>query len=127
MQGLKVIFKSKRKLDNFQDGLKIGNYTTSPAKIKILEKIDGDCLVEITLREGKNRQVRRMCSAIGHPVLGLKELKWEINIGNLKVGDWRYLTEKEVEYLNSSNPKHSKHFHSTKLKKFYLQYKMLLK
>ena len=91
---------SKRKLDNFQNGLKIGNYTTSPAKIKILEKIDGDCLVEITLREGKNRQVRRMCSAIGHPVLGLKRIKMgKINTGNLKVGDWRYLTEKEVEYL----------------------------
>lgn len=90
----------KRKLNNFQDGLKIGNYITSPAEIKILKKIDGDCLVEITIREGRNRQVRRMCSAIGHPVLKLKRIKMgKINIGNLKVGDWRYLNKEEIKYL----------------------------
>ena len=91
---------SKRKLDNFQDGLRIGDYTTSPSKIRILRKIDADCLVEITIKEGKNRQVRKMCSAIGHPVLELKRIKMgKINIGNLKVGDWRYLAEKEIKYL----------------------------
>jgi len=91
---------SKGKLNNFKDGLRIGNYTTSPAEIKILKKIDGDCLVEITIKEGKNRQVRKMCDAIGHPVLELKRIKMgKINIGYLKVGDWRYLTEKEIKYL----------------------------
>ncbi len=91
---------NKRKLNNFQDGLRIGDYITSPAEIKILEKIDGDCLVEITIREGRNRQVRRMCSAIGHPVLKLKRIKMgKINIGDLKVGDWRYLNEEEIKYL----------------------------
>lgn len=91
---------SKRKLDNFQNGLRIGDYTTSPAEIRILKKIDGDCLVEITIKEGKNRQVRKMCSAIGHPVLELKRIKMgKINIGDLKVGDWRYLAEKEIKYL----------------------------
>ncbi len=90
----------KRKLNNFQDGLRIGDYITSPAEIKILKKIDGDCFVEITIREGRNRQVRRMCSAIGHPVLKLKRIKMgKINIGDLKVGDWRYLNEEEIKYL----------------------------
>lgn len=88
------------KLNNFRSGLKIGNYTTAPAKIKILKKSGGDCFVEITIREGKNRQIRKMCDVIGHPVLELKRIKMgEINIGNLEVGNWRYFTEQEVEYI----------------------------
>ncbi|HZK57824.1 MAG TPA: pseudouridine synthase [Clostridia bacterium] len=92
---------NKETLNNFKDGLKIENYVTAPAGIKILKKLGNDCLVEITIKEGKNRQVRKMCNAIGHPVSELKRVKiGRINIGDLKVGNWRYLTEQEVEYIN---------------------------
>ena len=89
-----------RKLDKFERGLKIGDYTTSPARIRILKKSGKDCFVEIIIREGKNRQVRKMCNAIGHPVLELKRTKMgKINIGDLEVGNWRYFTKQEVEYI----------------------------
>ncbi|HZX21670.1 MAG TPA: pseudouridine synthase [Clostridia bacterium] len=88
------------KLNNFESGLKIENYVTAPAKIRVLKKLGKDCFVEITIREGKNHQVRKMCDAIGHPVLELKRIKMgKINIGNLEVGNWRYLTEREIGYL----------------------------
>lgn len=91
---------TKEKLNNFRNGLKIGDYFTAPAKIKILKKLGGNCLVEIIIKEGKNRQVRKMCNAIGHPILGLKRTKiGKISIENLEIGKWRYFTEKEIKYL----------------------------
>ncbi len=88
------------KLNSFENGLEIENYVTAPAGIRVLKKLGKDCFVEITIREGKNRQVRKMCDAIGHPVSELKRIKvGKIDIGNLEVGNWRYLTEQEVEYL----------------------------
>ena len=91
----------RKDLDNFKRGLKIENYVTAPAGIKILKKFGNDCLVEITIKEGKNRQVRKMCNAIGHPVLELKRIKiGKIGIGNLEVGNWRYLTGQEIEYIS---------------------------
>lgn len=91
---------NKESLNNFKSGLKIENYITGPAGIKILKKLGDDCFVEIIIKEGRNRQVRKMCNAIGHPVLELKRIKiGEINIGNLEVGNWRYFSKHEVEYI----------------------------
>ncbi len=91
---------TKEELNNFEKGLRIENYITAPAKIKILKKSKDSCTVEITIREGKNRQVRKMCDAIGHPVLELKRIKMgRINLGDLEVGNWRYFTEREIDYL----------------------------
>ena len=56
--------------------------------------------VEITIHEGKNRQVRRMCEAIGKKVLALHRSKiGNISVKDLKLGTWRYLTESEVKNL----------------------------
>ncbi|MCL2351911.1 MAG: pseudouridine synthase, partial [Firmicutes bacterium] len=56
--------------------------------------------VRITIHEGRNRQIRKMCEAIGHPVLFLKRVgTGEVFLGELKRGEWRYLTGEEVEYL----------------------------
>ncbi len=91
---------TKEKLTNFENGLKIDNYISAPAKIKILKEFNGFSFLEITITEGRNRQVRKMCNAIGHPVLELERIKMgKINVGNLEVGNWRYLTKKELEYL----------------------------
>lgn len=84
----------------FERGLKIENYITSPAKINILSKREGNCLVEITLREGRNRQVRKMCDAIGHPVIELKRVKLgKLTLGSLREGQWRLLNREEIQYL----------------------------
>lgn len=91
---------TKEELNAFESGLKIENYITAPAKIKILKELNGNSIVEVTIREGKNRQVRKMCDAIGHSVLELKRIKMgRIHLGNLEIGNWRYFTEREIAYL----------------------------
>lgn len=56
--------------------------------------------VEITIHEGKNRQVRKMCETLGYSVLALHRSKiGEINVKDLKIGEWRYLSKKEIENI----------------------------
>jgi len=91
---------TKEASEAFENGLKIEDYITAPAKIKILKEINQHTLVEVRIREGKNRQVRKMCEAIGHPVVELKRIAMgRIHLGNLDVGNWRYFTEREIAYL----------------------------
>lgn len=98
---------SKEELIRFENGIDIGGYVTAKAKIEILDKEKGknnsiNTLVEITIHEGKNRQIRRMCEALGHPVISLKRISiGDLKLGYLKKGEWRYLTENELKYLNS--------------------------
>ena len=61
-----------------------------------------NCWVKITLSEGRNRQVKRMFVAIGHPVMKLKRVKFgDIGLGNLMRGQYRHLTEDEVKNLSN--------------------------
>lgn len=81
-------------------GVEIDNeYITKPAKVKTL-KIDEEkniSRIQITIHEGKNRQVRKMCEAIGKKVIALHRSKiGNIDVKNLKLGTWRYLTKKEI-------------------------------
>ena len=56
--------------------------------------------MKITIHEGRNRQVRRMCEAVGHPVLFLKRISiGGLRLGNLKPGEWRYLTASELKKI----------------------------
>ena len=93
-----------QEIKNFKTGLKIEDYTTAPAKLKVIkydEQRDSS-LLEIKIHEGKNRQVRKMCKAINHPVLRLKRTAMgKIRIGECEIGKYRYLTEDEVKYLKS--------------------------
>ena len=93
---------SKEDVQNLEEGIKIENYITKPAKVRIL-KADEEANIsrlEITIHEGKNRQVRKMCEAIGKKVQALHRSKiGTISVKSLKIGEWRYLTQKEVEYL----------------------------
>lgn len=90
----------KMKLDMFRNGLYIDNYKTAKAEIDILKVTNGNSTVRIVIHEGRNRQIRKMCELIGHPVLKLKRVKiGNLDIGNLKTGQWRYLSKDEVEYL----------------------------
>mgnify|MGYP003489991852 CR=1 FL=1 len=78
------------------------NYLTKPAKVRIM-KIDQEkkiSRVEITIHEGKNRQVRKMCEAIGKKVIALHRAKiGNLGVKDLKLGTWRYMTKKEVEQI----------------------------
>ena len=83
-------------------GVEIEDYITKPAKVKIL-KTDIEkniSRLEITIHEGKNRQVRKMCEAVGRKVQALHRSKiGNIGVKDLKLGTWRYLTSKEIQYL----------------------------
>ena len=85
-----------------RDGVKIDNYITRPAKVRIL-KTDSNkdqSRLEITIHEGKNRQVRKMCESIGKKVLALHRSKiGNISVKDLKIGTWRYLTNIEKDNL----------------------------
>lgn len=95
---------NRNEIENFKNGLKIEDYTTAKAKLKIVkydEKKDVSIL-EIKIHEGKNRQVRKMCKAINHPVLRLKRVAMgKIKIQDCEIGKYRYLTEEEIKYLKN--------------------------
>ena len=93
---------NNKKMDLFREGIDIGGYVTAPAKIRIRKKFDNSTKVEITIQEGKNRQVRRMCEKIGNPVIALKRIKiGDIELDGLEQGKWRHLSEQEVKYLQN--------------------------
>ena len=89
-------------VEQLKKGVKIEDYITKPAKVKIL-KIDDEkniSRLEITIHEGKNRQVRKMCEAVGKKVLALHRSKiGNIGVKDLKIGSWRYLSKDEVNLL----------------------------
>ena len=92
-------------IEQLQKGVEIDDgYITKPAKVKIL-KIDDEkniSRIQITIHEGKNRQVRKMCEAINKKVLALHRCKiGNLEVKDLEVGKWRYLTKKEVENLKN--------------------------
>ena len=81
-------------------GVDIGGFVTSRAKVRTPRIKANTSLVEITIHEGKNRQVRRMFDAVGNPVIELQRVAFgKIQLGHLKEGGVRKLTTKEVEYL----------------------------
>lgn len=89
-------------LDRFRRGLEIDGKLTSRSKVKILKQSRVDSILEISIYEGRNRQVRKMCLAIGHPVKNLKRVTvGQIELKSLNIGQWRHLNNKEINYLNS--------------------------
>lgn len=93
---------SDEELEQLRNGVDIGDFVTNKANVKIL-KIDEEknlTRLQITIHEGKNRQVRRMCEAIGKKVLSLHRSKiGDISVKDLKIGTWRYLRKTEIEKL----------------------------
>lgn len=82
------------------EGIDIGGFVTSPAEVELLRHDRNSTVAQITIHEGKNRQVRRMFKAIGHPVLELTRVGLgKLEIGKLAVGQCRKLGPAEVEYL----------------------------
>ncbi len=93
---------TKEEIEKLENGVEIEDYTSGKAKVRIL-KIDREkdiSRIEVTIHEGKNREVRKMCAAIGRKVLALHRSKIEgIDVKDLKLGEWRYLRKGEIERL----------------------------
>lgn len=89
-------------VEQLRKGVKIDDYITKPAKVKILKTdIEKDISrLEITIHEGKNRQVRKMCEAVNRKVLALHRSKiGGIGVKDIELGKWRYLRENEIQKL----------------------------
>ncbi len=88
---------TRQMLETLRNGVNIGDYVTREAKV---EKIDEEN-ISITIHEGKNRQVRRMCEAVGIKVLKLKRTNYgPLSLGELPVAKYRHLTDFELYNLN---------------------------
>lgn len=93
---------NKLELEKFRKGIMIEGRRTAPAKIKIAKRYDTDSILDIEINEGRNRQIKKMCDAINHPVKKLKRVAiGEIQLGGLEIGYWRFLDDEEIKYLKS--------------------------
>ena len=74
-----------------------------PAQVEIMERRQGQALLQVTIHQGKNRQIRRMCAQVGLQVTRLRRVSEDaLTLGDLKPGQWRYLTDAEVAALKGS-------------------------
>jgi pseudouridine synthase len=83
-----------------EKGFPLEGKMTSPAKVRILTRKGTNCLVEITIHEGRKRQVKKMYSHIGHPVLHLKRTAYgKLSLGNLPIGRYRQLNSADLKKI----------------------------
>ncbi|MCL2769364.1 MAG: rRNA pseudouridine synthase [Solirubrobacterales bacterium] len=88
-----------RALRALREGVRLRDGRTAPARVRRL----GPDALEITIHEGRNRQVRRMCEAVGHRVVGLQRVRFgPLALGDLAPGEHRRLSEREVERLRAA-------------------------
>lgn len=89
-------------LNKLKRGIMLDDKITLPAKAKILLADERHTVLHFAIKEGRNRQVRRMFESVGHPVINLKRIMLgELNLDGLEVGEYRPLTKKEINYLYS--------------------------
>ena len=89
-------------VDQLARGIKLEDGVTAPARVRLVRTTRTNSWLELTLHEGRNRQVRRMCEALGYPVSRLKRIAYAfLREGNLKPGQYRRLTTKEVSRLKA--------------------------
>ena len=92
----------RRDISRLQCGITLDDGVTSPAKVdNVIIRKDGKSELDITIHEGRNRQVRRMIAAVGKDTLLLRRIReGSLKLGELKTGQWRFLTEQEIKALD---------------------------
>ncbi len=91
---------SDKVLEQWRRGVMLDGRITAPAPIEVIAREVGSTKLRIILREGRKRQIRRIAAALGHPVRQLiRERIGPLTLGDLKPGQWRYLSEQEVSQL----------------------------
>ena len=94
---------TETKMNKLRRGVALSDgFLTAPADVRIIDAKAGQTLVQITIHEGKNRQVRRMFEAVGSRVDALKRVSINgVEMGNLPLGRWRHLTSHEISKLKN--------------------------
>lgn len=88
-------------IKQLSDGVTLDDGPTLPARLKVMKSEEDNTLLEVSIREGRNRQIRRMFDVIECPVRSLKRIAiGAVNIGKLKAGEWRWLRITEVGALS---------------------------
>lgn len=79
---------------------KIDDYELAPVGIRLLSRGDGKTVIEFTLYEGRNRQIRKMCEAVSLRITRLRRVAiGELKLSDLPLGKWRHLTQAQIDYL----------------------------
>ena len=95
---------SDTRLAKLRKGVDIGGFITSPAKVKVIKQMPRHAIVEISIREGKNRQVRKMFAAVGNKVQELQRVAiGEIKLGRLMEGHYRKLNREDFEWYREKS------------------------
>ncbi|MCK9295039.1 MAG: rRNA pseudouridine synthase [Desulfobulbaceae bacterium] len=85
-------------------GIELEGRRTSPAKLKVIRETARFTVIEITIHEGRKRQVRKMFAAIGHPVLELKRIAYgRLKLGSLPSGKFKIIGKKDIEKILAGN------------------------
>ncbi len=96
-------FVNKAQMRALQNGVLLDDGITAPAKVKIVKENNDLSYLEITLHEGRNRQIRRMCETVGITLVALDRIRFgPIDKGNIKEGKYRELTAKEIDALRQA-------------------------
>lgn len=83
-------------------GVMLEDGMTAPAQVSVLRKSQNSTLIQLTIHEGRKREVKRMCAEVGHPVRSLQRVAFgELRAYGLRPGEWRYLTPEEIAALRS--------------------------
>jgi 23S rRNA pseudouridine2605 synthase len=86
-----------------QEGVPLDDGVTAPAQVTVLANQEKASQIKLVLREGKKREVKRMCAAVGHPVRSLRRTAFAgLRVHDLRPGEWRYLTQKELDRLRKA-------------------------
>lgn len=95
----------EQQLNRMEDGVELEDGKTAPAVVKMVKSGEQNDWISVTIHEGRNRQVRRMCEAVSLSVVRLKRIRYgSLSLGTLREGQFRYLTEAEVSELGGGQP-----------------------
>ncbi|MEN6327223.1 MAG: pseudouridine synthase [Syntrophomonas sp.] len=89
-------------LKQLEQGINLDDGPTSPAEVRVLQRKADMTLLELSIHEGRKRQVKRMCQAVGHKVIKLKRTNFAfLTLQGVEMGKYRHLTADEVDRLNN--------------------------
>ena len=96
-------FPTPKTIDALKRGIELEDGVTAPAKVKVIKAYPSSCDVEISIYEGRKRQIRRMFEAVGYEVLELRRISvGNVLLGNIPEGRWRHLTKQEIGFFKKN-------------------------